>query len=217
MADAPLIRRVSPEGKVKSGRLQAKSLYATPEAVLTFWFGCPDDPDYGQNKARWWTADDAFDAAVRRHFLTTWQAAGKGKLDGWAVDARGTLALILVLDQFSRNLQRGSAATYAHDASALQWALHAIAQGWDQQLPLLQRAFLYLPLEHAEDVALQRQALELFTPYRDVAGLENFYTSAVTHCDVVTRFGRFPHRNALFGRSSTPEELAYLAANPRGY
>lgn len=189
---------------------------AAAHDVLDFWF---DET----HATHWFVADAAFDAQLRERFGSTMEAAADGRLDGWAGDSPGWLALLILLDQFPRNLHRGNARAWAQDASAQRIALSGIARGDDRQLPPLQRVFAYLPLEHAEDMASQRQSVALFEalcaevppPLRE--RFEEFLDYARQHHDVIARFGRFPHRNAVLGRTSTPEEMIHLAQPGSGF
>lgn len=189
---------------------------AAAHDVLDFWFA-------ETNAVHWFVADAAFDAQIRERFSSTADAAADGRLDCWAVNPPGWLALLILLDQFPRNLHRGDACAWAQDASAQRVALSGIARGDDRQLPPLQRVFAYLPLEHAEDRALQRQSVALFealcaeVPPPQRKRFEEFLDYARRHHDVIARFGRFPHRNAVLGRTSTAEEMAYLAQPGSGF
>lgn len=193
----------------------------TPEGaqgVLDFWFA-------DAHAAHWFAGNVGFDAQIRLHFAATVAAASAGELDEWAHSPDGWLALLIVLDQFRRNLYRDDARAWACDEQALALALAGIARGDDQRLPPLQRAFAYLPLEHAEDLALQQQCVALFTALCAVPGLDSgerhllasFLDYAQRHQRVIERFGRFPHRNAVLGRTSTSAELAYLATPGAGF
>ena len=172
---------------------------ATPEEVLTFWREAGPD--------RWFNKDDAFDASIRERFLPTYEAAARGELAGWEASAEGALALVIVLDQFPRNMFRGSARTYAADATARTVANRALKRGYDLDVPGNERGFFFLPFMHSEDLADQERCVAL---YRE-AGDENL-KYAIEHADIVRRFGRFPHRNAALGRETTAEEAAFLAA-----
>jgi len=173
----------------------------TPEEVLNFWFA--GDPSRWRKK--WFKKSDEFDTACAR-FAEALCDAKQGLLDHWTATPQGSLALIILLDQFSRNLFRGSPESYAADARARLMARRAVARGFDQQVGSTERTFLYLPFMHSEAIADQDEAVRLFEA---LAGESVRY--AHHHRDVVRRFGRFPHRNAVLGRISTPEELAYLA------
>ncbi len=190
-------------------------------AVLDFWFGPPDDPGHHQPRAMWFTKDDAFDARIAQRFGPLIARALVGGIDDWLtrpVDPLPALAQVLVLDQFTRNVFRGSARAFAGDAMALQTARALVASGADRALTSVQRQFAYLPFEHAEDLSHQRTAVQLFQqlaaddPAR--AGLVEW---AQKHLDIVARFGRFPHRNAALGRASTDEEAAFLLTPGSGF
>ncbi|MGB3067926.1 MAG: DUF924 family protein [Ottowia sp.] len=200
------------------------------EEVLNFWFGAcpPTDIAAQQVQSQWFTKSDAFDAEVRERFGATIEAARKGDLDGWAKEPLGWLALLIVLDQFTRNVYRGRPESFSGDAAALRWAEHGRAQGWDHHVPLMARAFTYLPLEHSEDLARQDRSVEAFQALLADAEsvgaqgsmqdtLRSYLDYAERHRDVIRRFGRFPHRNAILGRSSTQAESEYLAQPGAGF
>ena len=188
----------------------------TAEAVLAFWFA-------EESAARWFAADAAFDAQIRTRFGAVAAAAAAGELDGWTRTPLGWLALLILLDQFSRNLHRNDAKAWAQDPKALALALAGIERGDDQALPPLQRVFAYLPLEHAEDPTVQQRSVALFEALcaesgpEQRAAFEGFLDYARRHRDIIERFGRFPHRNALLGRSSTAQEAIYLAQPGAGF
>jgi len=171
---------------------------AAPEDIVAFWLGA--------GPKRWFEKDDAFDADVRRRFLATYDAAVAGKLAAWADTPGGALALLIVLDQFPRNMFRGSAQSFAADAMALGVAKAALARGFDQAMPMPQRQFFYLPLMHSEDLGDQQRCVDLYRALGDA----NLRKWADLHLDIIRRFGRFPHRNALLGRITSPEEQAFL-------
>ena len=171
----------------------------TPEDVLRFWF------EESQPK-QWFEKDDAFDAAIRARFDAVHEAACAGTLDGWADTPSGALALIIVLDQFSRNLHRGSARAFAADGKALALATRMVDAGHDAGFPPVRRKFFYLPCEHSEVLAVQERSVRLFATLNDPRSDDY----AERHRVIVARFGRFPHRNAALGRESTAEELAFL-------
>ncbi len=171
-----------------------------PAEILDFWFA----PDVVEMH---WKKDAAFDDRIRARFGELHAAAARGALDGWRITADGTLALLIVLDQFSRNLFRDSPKAYACDPEARQIAIEAIARGQDMQVPQDRRHFFYLPLEHSEDLAHQDRCIALM---RERTGSETFVDYAKAHQRIIVRFGRFPHRNAVLGRTSTPEEEAFL-------
>jgi uncharacterized protein (DUF924 family) len=173
----------------------------TPDApaVVAFW------RDAGEK--RWFSKDAAFDAAFRQRFLASHEAAAAGALGGWLGDAESALALVILLDQFPRNCFRGTARVYATDAQARAASGSAIDAGFDRRTEPALRLFFYLPYSHSESLADQDRAVELAARLPG-----NSHAHALGHREIVRRFGRFPHRNALLGRTSTPEELTYLDA-----
>jgi len=183
-------------------------------ALLDFWFG--DDEQAGPRKA-WFAKDPAFDRACRDRFAALHAAAGSGALEHWRDSAAGALALVVLLDQLSRNIYRGTAAAFAQDAHALAVAEAAIAAGFDAPHPPLRRMFLYLPFEHSEEAAMQARSVQLFETLRGHPWLDEAIDYAHRHRAVIERFGRFPHRNAILGRQSTPAELEYLATPGSGF
>ncbi|MBB3168818.1 DUF924 family protein [Simiduia aestuariiviva] len=169
------------------------------QAVLDFWF---DEI----TPAQWWKKDPLFDQVVRDRFESLLQAALAGECEHWRHSAQGCLALVILLDQFSRNIFRDQPAAFAADQQALDVAMNAVAQGWDRQLTNQQRHFLYMPYMHSEDAAVHELAVALF------GALDGDDSDAfeLRHKAIIDRFGRYPHRNAILGRESTPEELAFL-------
>ena len=185
-----------------------------PQDVLDFWFG----PAPLAQRAEWFRKDAAFDAAIRERFADAIAAALAGDLDAWAATPQGALARIVVLDQFTRNAFRDSARAFAGDARALAAACALAERGDDRRLAPLERVFAYLPFEHAEDTAMQVRSVALFSALaREVPALAGFEDYAHRHAVVIERFGRFPHRNAVLDRASTPEEAAYLAQPGAGF
>ena len=181
--------------------------------VLDFWFGAPGTPQFGLQRSEWFLRSEDFDARVRERFGTSVEAALAGDLQAWAGTPAGALALLLLLDQFPRNLWRGTPRAFAGDARALALAETVVGQGWDRRLLPVQRWFVYLPFEHAEDEAAQQRSVDLFTALVREApgnGAEEALDYALRHQAVIRRFGRFPHRNAVLGRADTPEEAAFL-------
>lgn len=187
-----------------------------PQDVLDFWF----DPAHA---AHWFAKDAAFDEQIRRRFAAAAAAAAQEHLDAWADSPADWLALLILLDQFPRNLHRGEAQAWAVDVKAQRVALSGLADGFDQALPPLQRVFAYLPLEHAENMRLQQRSVELFealhaqAPAAERPRFAEFADYARRHRDVIARFGRFPHRNAVLGRDSTAAEREYLAQPGAGF
>ncbi|MEI7444249.1 MAG: DUF924 family protein [Burkholderiales bacterium] len=180
-------------------------------AVLDVWFGLPGSPERGTARPEWFRKDDAFDAGIRARFGALLDDAAAGSLDGWAQTDAGALALAIVCDQFPRNLFRGDARAFALDPRALGLARRLVAEGRDLRFAPVERAFLYLPFEHSESLADQREAVRLFGLLRDDPQAGGYLQWAEKHLAVIERFGRFPHRNDALGRASTPEELAFLA------
>ena len=188
------------------------------EAVLDFWFeGVADDPQAiaARSKA-WFQSDPAFDLLCRDRFVELHERAARGELDGWQETPRGALALVVVLDQFSRNIHRGMGAAFACDAKALECCLRARKRGFDDQLRPVERMFLYMPFQHTEDRERQDESVRVWEALAtSVDGeLAEYFEYSIDHArehrDVVHRFGRFPHRNAVLGRDSSPQEQQYL-------
>ena len=177
-----------------------------PTDVLAFWFGTPTGP----SRPEWFRKDAAFDAQIRSRFGELHEAASRRELESWRADPESMVALVVVLDQFSRNLHRGDPRAFAQDAYARECANQALARGDERVLLPVQRQFLYLPLEHSEDLADQERCVELMRSleaFPETMGLTEW---AEKHRVIVARFGRFPHRNAALGRESTPEEIEFL-------
>ncbi len=189
------------------------------EAILDFWLGvCGADGALDPAKRRMWFGDGRkYDAEIRSRFGALHARASGGELEAaWAPDARGRLALIVLLDQFSRHIHRDTGAAFAQDATAQRLATDGIARGLDRGLIPAARSFFYLPLEHAEKLALQRLSVECFRGLCDVVApawrkdYDGFVDYARRHHDIIVRFGRFPHRNAVLGRQSTRDEVEFL-------
>jgi len=177
-----------------------------PGDVLAFWFGV--GADYGKRHKRWFVKDPAFDAEIARRFSQLHEARAADRR--WLDSARGCLARILVLDQFPRNMFRGTARAFATDALALETARHAVDNGYDRELLPVERQFIYLPFEHGERLEDQERACELCQPLAAFPETDDALRYAIAHREIIRRFGRFPHRNAILGRASTPEELEFL-------
>ena len=171
---------------------------ATPDEVISFW------REAGPEK--WFTKDATFDQACRDRFLPTYEAAARGDLNEWELTPEGALAVILLLDQFPRNMFRGQRETYKTDPVALMAADRAIERGFDHKVEPQFRRFFYLPFMHSESLADQERSVAL----NEALGAEDSVKYAHHHHDIVARFGRFPHRNAILGRETTPEEEAFL-------
>jgi len=173
-------------------------MVASAADVVSFWQEAGPD--------RWFTKDAAFDKQVHERFFDTYEAAAAGKLSGWEQSAQGALALLILLDQFPRNMFRGEARAFATDPLARAITAGAIIRGFDSQVPKELRGFFYLPFEHSEDLADQERCIALNKAIGDADNLK----WAEIHADIIRRFGRFPHRNAALGRTTTPEEQAFL-------
>ncbi len=191
----------------------------TPNDVVSFWFrDATRSPEaFELRSAIWFNPEPAFDRECAIRFAAALEDAARGGLDGWAGTAPGRLALVILLDQMPRNIHRGSPAAFAHDARAAAHCLAGIESGQDRSLHPVERIFLYMPLQHAEDLDLQRQSVDQFESLAtevDDAWRERFAENAHyarLHRDIIERFGRFPHRNRVLGRESTEEELSDLA------
>lgn len=197
----------------------------SPQAVLTFWFagvGADVSAVKARNKV-WYSVNPAFDDEIRTRFGALVEAAAQGELKLWKLSAAGTLALILVCDQFPRNIFRATPRAFALDQRAQALARDGVAQGIDRELGIVERSFFYLPFEHAEDRDAQAQSLRSFEQLHADAPQEfHAFTAdalhwARDHHDIVTRFGRFPHRNLILDRASTPDEIAFLKGTYNNY
>lgn len=180
-------------------------------AVLDFWFGAPGSAEHGAVRDVWFRKDAAFDDEIRRRFKKVVSIALAGGFGEWCTEARGALARVIVLDQFTRNIFRDTPQAFAGDERALATSEDALDRGFDRQLDGNERWFLYMPFEHAESESAQRRSLELFGALAADTGNGAPLEWARKHADVIFRFGRYPHRNDLLGRPSTPEEVAFLA------
>ena len=193
-------------------------MHTTPEAILDYWFGAPGTAAEiaERQSSLWFGKRPEKDREVSERFTPTFNAATTGSLDAWVVTPRGRLALVIVLDQFPHHIHRDTADAFAQDAKALALCLAPLATGEDKSLTLVERVFLYLPLEHAESIAMQDLAVAQYQQLVDEASIseralfENFLDYAHKHRAVVLRFGRFPHRNALLDRPSSADEIAFL-------
>ncbi|MBT3883638.1 MAG: DUF924 domain-containing protein [Rhodospirillaceae bacterium] len=179
--------------------------------ILNFWFETTDLGAELELNEAWFRSTDAFDAEIREKFQSTWRAAGTGALDHWMDAPDSCLALIVLLDQFPRNMYRGQGRAYASDFRARVAAKRLLAKGWDTDFGKRFRTFAYLPFEHSESVTDQERAVELMNSQGEERGMK----AAQEHLDAIKRFGRFPHRNAPMGRTSTAAELDYLKDPPR--
>ena len=188
------------------------------DTVLDFWFGAPGSSEFGSARKAWFMKDAAFDAAIRERFGALVERALRGELEAWGDEPRSSLAQILLLDQFTRNAFRGSARSFAGDARALAAASRMVGSRQDEALAPFMRAFVYLPFEHAEGLAMQDEAIRLFTKLaNDAPEHADMLDYAHRHRAVIERFGRFPHRNEILGRQSTAEEIAFVKQPGSGF
>ena len=181
-------------------------------ALIDFWFGLPDDPAREQHREIWFRSTEEFDAALRREFLADYEAAAAGALRSWEASSEGALALVLLLDQVPRNVFRGTPHAYVTDAAACAAADRALERWFDQLVPPAWRLFFYMPFHHSEHLADQRRSVALFDALprnRDRGGALRRY--GCLYIEVIERFGRFPHRNEILGRQSTPAEVVFMA------
>jgi len=193
-------------------------LLVTPEDVLTFWFAdaAGDPAKATQRRSFWFQPDPAVDESISRRFSASVRCAARGELSAWEQAPQSCLALVILLDQFPRNLYRETAEAFQHDSRALDIASRGVAAEYLEQLSVIEQCILVLPYEHSEDLPVQRAGIELFEQIVDEAGSEWEAFARVSldfarrHLEIVERFGRFPHRNAALGRPSTPAEQAYL-------
>ena len=179
---------------------------ATPEAILAFWFGAMPHAE----RAAWFRKDPAFDRTIRERFGDTLARGLAGAFGEWCLTAHGALARVVLLDQLTRNAYRDTPDAFAGDTRALATARDAIERGLDRALDGYERWFLYMPFQHSEDVLVQRRSVALFAALAGDAGLDGPLRYAKRHAEIIERFGRFPHRNAILGRASTPAEAAFL-------
>jgi uncharacterized protein (DUF924 family) len=176
------------------------------EQIITFWFGERDSDIFGNFRKEWFKKSDEFDEEIRNKFSTFHQQASSGKLDYWQINPEGALALIIILDQFSRNMFRNSPKAFQADPKALAIAKNAIKADFHNKVLPIMRPFFFLPLEHSENLKDQQQCVALFEKNGDKNGL----AWAIEHLKIIQRFGRFPHRNIVLGRASNKEEEEFL-------
>ncbi|MGK7932856.1 MAG: DUF924 family protein [Microcystaceae cyanobacterium] len=182
-----------------------------PSDILDFWFTPTHSDGFGKPQDYWFKKDPQFDQKVRSHFLSVYQTAADHQLDYWQETPESCLALIILLDQFPRNMFRDQAKAFATDFKALALAKIAITQSFDQQLLPVQRWFIYLPFEHSENLADQQTAVDLFLTLKNYPDSQSTIEYADRHYQVIKTFGRFPHRNKILGRKNTPEEDIFLS------
>jgi uncharacterized protein (DUF924 family) len=196
---------------MSSDRDSSAGLPDRVRALLDAWFGPPGDPDRARQREIWFKSTAEFDASLRQAFLADYEAAAAGKLGSWEALPEGALALVLLLDQIPRNIFRGTPRAYATDAAARAAADRALERGFDRPFPLVWRRFFYMPFHHSENLEDQRRSLALFEAGpRDPDRAGSLRRYGRPYVEVIERFGRFPHRNAILSRESTPEEIAFL-------
>ena len=188
--------------------MPSEAVPSRAQEVLDFWFGREGEPGYGEFREAWFRKDPEFDRKVSDRFEDLYEEAAAGALEGWKEEARSCLALVILLDQFPRNMFRGDPRSYATDRTAQETAEYAIDRALDRELPAFQRMFLYMPFMHSEDLGRQRRSIELFRALGSEVDVTGY---AVRHMEIIERFGRFPHRNEVLGRPTSPEEAEFLA------
>jgi uncharacterized protein (DUF924 family) len=192
--------------------MQDPQLPDRARALIDFWFGGAGDPERERHRDIWFKGTEEFDAALRREFLADYETGAAGGLGSWEASPEGALALVLLLDQVPRNIFRGKARTYATDPAARVVADRALARGFDQMVPPAWRLFFYMPFHHSENLVDQQRSVKLSeTLPRNPDRRASLRRYGCPYIEVIERFGRFPHRNVILGRQSTPEELAFLA------
>jgi uncharacterized protein (DUF924 family) len=196
--------------------MQGPELPERARALIDFWFGAPGNREREQHREIWFKSTEEFDAALRREFLADCETAAAGGLGIWETSPEGALALVVLLDQVPRNIFRGTPRAYASDPAARAVAGRALARGFDQMVAPAWRLFFYMPFHHSENIADQRRSVALFEALpRNPDRRASLRRYGCPYLEVIERFGRFPHRNVILGRQSTPEELAFLADRDR--
>ena len=178
--------------------------------VLDFWFGRSHSPEFGKVQNKWFKKDADFDAEILTNFLPQYELAASGQLDSWQDSPENCLALIILLDQFPRNMFRETPQAFATDSKALATAEYAVNNNFDRELLQVQKWFIYLPFEHSENVENQQKSVELFRQLSGETDSDSVIDFAIRHLKIIERFGRFPHRNQILGRETTPEEAEFL-------
>ena len=193
----------------------AKAQDEQARSILAFWFG--EGEELGSRRKQWFIKDAAFDDDIRARFTALHEQAAAGKFVRWQAHPRDNLALIVLLDQFPRNMFRGAARAFETDPLALAATRHALAQDHDRDLLPVERQFIYLPLEHCESLAEQELCATLMKELEVFAPTQGVHEWAEKHLQIIRRFGRFPHRNAILGRESTAEEIEFLKQPGSGF
>lgn len=181
--------------------------------IYDYWFGAPGSPEHGTVRDFWFGGGPDVDRAIRSRFERDCRRAAAGEYAAWRDGRESSLALVILLDQFPRNIYRGDARSFAADPLALSVARHIVVQHWHDDLLAVERVFVYLPFEHSEKLADQERAVELFASIEPHPEREKWLDFAMQHKAIIEAFGRFPHRNEILGRMSTPEEADWLASN----
>lgn len=202
-------------GRYDGSMIVSPTLDAAAQEVLTFWFG--DTKERGQSRAQWFRKDPAVDADIRTRFEALYERALEGELEDWKQQAPACLALIVVLDQFPRNMFRGNRRAYEADALARKATRIALAKEFDRTLRPVERMFVYLPLEHSEHLPDQELCLRLMKELSGFRETREIHVWALKHLDIIRRFGRFPHRNDTLGRNSTVDEIEFLKQPGSGF
>lgn len=187
------------------------------QKVLDFWFGKSDEANYGKPRQSWFVKNDEFDLKIESQFQTLYKQAAANELNDWQRQPSSCLALIIILDQFPRNMFRNSPKAFATDNQAKAFAQYAIAHQFDTQLIPVQRCFMYLPFEHSENLADQETSVKLFDILKAYPDSKSTVDYAFRHWEIIQRFGRFPHRNQILGRTNTPEETEFLKQPGSGF
>ena len=196
--------------------MSSQNAASRAESILLFWFAPEPDSDGGPIRSRWFVPNPEFDRLCKTRFLTSYEDAARGRLEDWRNEPRSCLALILLLDQFPRNMFRGTARAFATDAKARELSRHAMASGYDRELAPLMRMFFYLPLEHSENLDDQLESVRLARALAaEKPELAEELKYAEQHLEAIRRFGRFPTRNEALGRQSTQEEMDFLKDEQR--
>jgi len=185
--------------------------------VLDFWFGRSNSPEFGKVQKKWFEKDADFDAKVRSGFLPQYELAASSQLQFWQDSPENCLALILLLDQFPRNMFRETPQAFATDSKALAAAEYAVNNNFDSQLLTVQKWFIYLPFEHSENLENQQKSVELFSNLQGEPDSQSVIDYAIRHLEIIERFGRFPHRNQILGRKITIEETEFLKQPGSGF
>lgn len=187
------------------------------QKVLNFWFGQPEDSEYGKPREFWFVKSDEFDLQVKSQFYNLYEQAAAGNINDWQQQPLSCLALIIILDQFPRNMFRNSPRAFATDQLAKAFAQKAVLNQFDTQLIPVQRWFVYLPFEHSENLADQETSIQLFQSLSVYPDSQSTIEYAYRHWEIIQRFGRFPHRNQILGRKNTPEETEFLQQPGSGF